>query len=498
MSCEIHAHNRSLFSIIENNRLTILRDYDTFLKSRKDLLSDYMIDNFGTDKKNNIHRRSIWGTIGNFLYSSILAGLSEYQILQLKKHLQNTKAEVNNLAISVHNLKKGQINFEEKTAALIKNIEYLRERDASQWDCKIEFASYVQNMKMNLNSYKITLDNILWPAISGYGTVVLNPNILDPATLKKITNEHIAFKNLIFREKPMYLYSVSNITLVEVDDNLSVVKLVLTFPRIEEKFIFPLYYTNQVGNYLGGGFCKYFEITEHSFDINGTLYPIHLDDCTRHAFLYVCKRHENPHKESCLQFKKFQCTAKKTICKGEFDYIQLDNGILFRNNKDTHFIRNFENKISIPQINGGRVGFVNWTKNKDFQIGDMKIENPTIMMTPITIQNYSTPLKFNFSENNIDEDIFKLIKQFKYDIHNEVNDSFHEKLHKVQNKHKIALIVGLTVISIFIIWLILVSIFIYIYFKRYITFKKILQDPTTLLNPQEGSEEEISIKSSRF
>ena len=67
--------------------------------------------------------------------------------------------------------------------------------------------------------------------------------------------------------KPNYLYSMSRVSLVEITSSLEMAHITLSFPKISEKMIYPLYRSQQVGVHLYGDECKYFnmvELTPHS------------------------------------------------------------------------------------------------------------------------------------------------------------------------------------------------------------------------------------------
>ena len=99
----------------------------------------------------------------------------------------------------------------------------------------------------------------------------------------------------------------------------------------------------------------------------------------------------------------------------------------------------------------------------------------------------------------MDKDILLLIDQFKNDINGNMNDSFHQKLSQVQRGHNLILIIGLTMFALFIIWLILVSIFLYFYYKRYTSIRGMVSGGLNDLLPlQDGVGSVPSIKSSAF
>ena len=105
--------------------------------------------------------------------------------------------------------------------ALVKQFNYLLQREITFENCLSEMSDYISNTKVNVLAYRTTIDNLLSPAISGARSVPLSPSILDPEILTKIVRTHDTFNDLIFSVNPVYLYSISRITIVEIDELLT-------------------------------------------------------------------------------------------------------------------------------------------------------------------------------------------------------------------------------------------------------------------------------------
>ena len=464
LSCIFDEETHILGAHLKYNLDEVMNDYYAFLQSRKGLLAGYIPKKSST----KINRRSIWASVGNFLYSSLLGGLNEAQILQLKSHLRTTKEEVELLARTVQDLKKGQVLFEQHTVALVKRFNYLLQREINSYNCISEMMVYILNAKINTITYKKSLDNMIWPAVSGANTVVLTPSILDPEILTKVVNTHETFETLIFRENPVYLYSISRITLVEIDENLSVARFVLTFPRIKAEGIVPLAKVSQLGLHLGGNTCKYFALPPNMFSVEGRHKNIDLRDCVNHGSLYVCKRTRFPFPDSCLQPFSFTCNYTVIECSEPFDLVQLRYGVLFRDNLNKHFIRDMDGKILEPSVSRAGIGLVTWNSSLEFQLHDIFLESPNIQMEPFSLNNFSTTIDFNCSRIPVHSEIIDLINGYNLSIHATLSNTYGEDLRLVKKGSSANFIIIVVSVAFLSLWLTAMTIFGGLYLRYYL------------------------------
>ena len=192
--------------------------------------------------------------------------------------------------------------------------------------------------------------------------------------------------------KPNYLYSISRVSLVEITSSLEMAHTTLSFPKISEKMIYPLYRSQQVGVHLYGDECKYFNMVEYNTLREEKLYEVNLEGCSQHLDLHVCFKRMLPNKLGCAQFSDSKCKSRKSKCEGLYDYLPMTHGVLFRDNEQSRFSRDKQGKIHVPEINEGGVGIISWSNIVEFQIGGLTIEGPTFLTTPIKLMNFSSPL----------------------------------------------------------------------------------------------------------
>ena len=413
--------SRERLNNLQYNLNAVMNDYHNFVDSRRALLREYLPFN----SSHSIGRRSVWATVGGFLYSTLVAGLTEIQVLQLKRHLKDTQSEVIKLRTSLSNLKNENVLFEKHTVALVKQFNYLLQREITFENCLSEMSDYISNTKVNVLAYRTTIDNLLSPAISGARSVPLSPSILDPEILTKIVRTHDTFNDLIFSVNPVYLYSISRITIVEIDELLTTANYILTFPRIRSDSIFPLNKVSQLGLFVTDNLCRYFSIPANTFEEDNLMKSIDLQGCSQHGSLHVCEATKFLFPPSCIQHSTFQCNFTVSECIEPYALIQLKSGVLFRDNGDDHFARDLGGTITIPSVSQGRIGFVSWNSSKEFQLQAISLESHGLTVAPLTINNFSTPLRFNLSDHIVGQrKIHSLLEDYDSSIKEHINETY--------------------------------------------------------------------------
>ena len=459
LSCEFDHKSRELGSYLEYNLRAVEHDYHTFLTSRKALLKEYL------PKK--VVRRSLWSSIANLAYTTLLGGLSEIQILKIKQHLKTTNDEIDRLKTTLSDLHNDRVLFEQHTVALVQKFNYLIQREINSQNCLSEMMTYILNTKINVLSYRNTLDAVLWPDITGVSSVPLTPSILGPHVLSRIVQTHETFKDMIFYDNPVYLYTISQLTLVEVDNQLCLVKFVLTFPRIRGDRILPLAKVSQLGLSLGENLCKRFLLPLNVFEDQGLLRDIYLRDCTHHGSLHVCKNTKFPFFRSCIQSSSFDCNSTVSVCATPFEMIQLREGVLFRDNEDRHFVRNLDNRIDIPYTTSSRIGLILWNSSFEFQLHDVSINSPNLESEPFMGKNFSTPISFNHSEITVQPAISALMDKYKSTIQEELRHEYGQEFSKIQKAKSHHLLLIIFTASITTLWLFGITILVVVFYRRY-------------------------------
>ena len=105
--------------------------------------------------------------------------------------MKETETQVKKVAESFELFKHSSLIIEEKTLGILKHVEYVMKRQQEEINCLVEYVEIVDNFRENMREFKSQLDQIVWPAISGTNNVALDPNILNPETLRKIIEVHV-------------------------------------------------------------------------------------------------------------------------------------------------------------------------------------------------------------------------------------------------------------------------------------------------------------------
>ena len=454
--CTFDEETRELGVQLENNFRAVLDDYNQFVESRRALLEGYLHDD-STGRT----RRALWSTVGSFLYTTFVGGLSQIQILQLKNHLKSTQNEVDQLGQNVRNLKNELVLTQLHTVGLMKKFNYLLQRQIKSYNCISEMMAYILNTKLNILVWQKALDGLIWPAISGINSVPLSPSILDPEILTRIVQSHDTFKSLIFFDHPVYLYAISHITLVEIDRSLSLIKYVISFPRIKSENILPLVSISQVGLHLGGNLCKYFSLPSNAVSIRCELNDIELSDCTNHGSLYVCKSFSFPPSRSCIQESSFVCNYTVTECGEVYKLLQLKFGVLFRDNEEKHFCRDLTGRIILPPLTRSRVGLVTW--NTSMELHDITVESPNIELVPFKMNNFSTITDFNISQSSYQSEIADLLHGYNNSIREEFQQSYGQHIARMESSTWIHVIIFIVSFVLVTVWLVTITVLLAIY-----------------------------------
>ena len=382
------------------------RQKEKFVAERVGVLKEYSMETEptkGQKVKVGKRKRSVlsWlGIIGGVAYSTFLGGLSEIQIRKLNTHLAETQGEIKMIANKLNDLKKSQVIFEEKTVGVIKEVteSWLTMYDYMQ--CTTSLALAVLNGKINFITYKSIVDNLLFPALSGRNQVLLTSKILDITTLHQVVTKHPIFENSEFGANPALLYSTSYLSLVGVNDQLTVAHLVLEFPVLKRNSYYPLFELKQVGLHIRDNQCTYFDIPENVIMMSEELRKLDLQTCNRHNKLFLCPDHVLSYLPSCYQQTNYTCHQEQRRCDQSLEYVRTDTGVLFRtNSKEEVYYKDMEMKIRAIKTSRFDTAYIPWSKAEWVQVENTTLFSPGVEVEEILITNYQT--KLNFSETDL-------------------------------------------------------------------------------------------------
>ena len=399
---------------------------EEFVKDRLEVLKEY-----NNQEEPHKEKRSVWswlGIIGNAAYTTLVGGLTEVQIRRLNSHVKETQEEVGNMAKTMEKLENQQVIFEKKTLGVITELSQSWKEMFEILECKIELAMTVLEGRMNFIQYMELVDNILYPALSGRNRVLLTSKILDVTTLHKIVKQHPVFIGSVFHYNPALLYSTSYLSLVGVNEDLTVAHLVLEYPVLKQEGYYPLYEISQVGLYLKGNECIYFGIPENVVKRNGEFRDIRLDSCNRHHNLFICPEHVFGQLRSCYQENKMTCTQEQRICSGSFEYIRTDTGILFRSNAGKEiYYRNKGDKISSIKVSLYNVAYVTWKTAKYLQVENTSLMAPGMGDEEVYMTSFNTSINVTSSDMtvaNIAGTLNRAVKDYGKSLYSIINETY--------------------------------------------------------------------------
>ena len=234
--------------------------------------------------------------------------------------------------------------------------------------------------------------------------------------LKNITSTHKDLYNTIFRENPNLLYSLSRMSLVEVNEKLDIAHFVLQIPLIYKQDIKYLFQSSQVGTHVKNNMCTYYNVPKHLYKIEGQFYPLNIDHCMKNNDLYVCPREKFSNKSACIQTKNFNCTYRITECNEYYEFDMSQIGILIRNNRDQDtFAIDLKGWYMEIPLNKTRTTYLDWGKFQSVQIGNTQINSPVMETTPLNFADFSvdTPLlNYYLNSDNITNVFSSICKKY--------------------------------------------------------------------------------------
>ena len=396
---------------------------EKFVADRLSVLKEYSITASQKQKRSVL---SWLGVVGNLAYTTFMGGLSQVQIRKLNAHLQETREEVKGLAEEMSKRQEAQVMFREKTVGIIHDIAKTWNRQYTYLECKVDLAINVLDGKMSFQLYKELVDSVLYPALSGRNQVVLTSSMLDINILRHLVKNHPVFASSEFADNPALLYSTSYLSLVGVNEDITLSHHVLEFPVFKRGYN-TLYEVRQVGLHTAHGNCVFFKLPDNVIRVGNSMKEVTLDSCNRHHSLHLCPQNAFNHLESCYQPDKLTCDQTQEKCASSLDYIRADTGLLFRTNANEEvFYKDTDSRIRSIKLSQFNTAYVSWNKARLVQIENVTLMSPGIDVDNITLTNFSTPIRWTESDKMVQglaTSLNKVVAKYGADIETLVGSS---------------------------------------------------------------------------
>ena len=362
-----------------------------FIISRREILKNFIVDS-GSIKK----RSALLATLGGFIFSGALMGITEVQIKRINNHVRENSEEISRLAEKLRLTSEREILFEKASMAYLKKTAYETDLKLKFAFCLEEMDNYYFNARSYLFEFQKSINTIFEAQLKGRNFEKLNAEIIDPYSLKNITLNHPIFRNTLYRTHPSLLYNVAKITLIAVERSLDSAHFVLSFPLITPTSEYPLYKFQQTGVLLHGGLCATLVAPSLVYENKGKFYEVNLKHCDSHFNFHICPSNAFSVYQACFQPQSITCNTTRTTCASYHKAIELPSGILLRNNiRHDTFCRGIDDKTSIVKLTEHFTAFVSWDNCTHVQVADILFTSPAVPGTHITFKNFSTNFSFS-------------------------------------------------------------------------------------------------------
>ncbi len=402
--------NNTINTLHQENEIRIKQ----FIETRHQLLKPY----FWHDTDGRRNKRQVLAMLASVGAGLAFGAITEFQMYKLKKHLSENENEINKLRTEYYNQQAEILTIKRNLISITRNLTQTITQYLDQLESRNFLTAYAANLERKFQYFKDTIDNILTFDIAE-GSTILKPDIMDPSVLGAIVKQHHELNDTWFTEMPLLLYSISRLTLLDIDRNLNYAHFTLTVPLIYKRDpINILHRTSQVGTMIpdSNNTCRYFEIPEYILETTTNLYfSIDINECSRNKALFVCPRF-NIHKEaSCIQVDSFSCPKNIRNCDTFHEYKISVQGILIRNNVDNDtFMINETGWADLVKLNRFRVAYLPWSHLTAIQINDTKLTSPLTVydVIPIINDTLDTFINYDFiSIGQLSETFNAIIKQ---------------------------------------------------------------------------------------
>lgn len=435
-------------NIHRNNEVRIMK----FIESRNHLLQPYFwnqdTDTSGRNKRQVLALLAAGAGLA-------FGGLTEYQMYKIRKHLSENENEINQIRSEFYSQQSEILSIKHNLIVISRNITQTLTEYFTSLQCRNFLSIYASNLERKFSLFKETIDNVLTATVAEK-SAILKPNILEPPIIEKIVRQHKELNDTWYTKHPLLLYSISELTLLDIDKNLNYAHFTLSVPLIyRRKPIYNVYRTSQVGTVIPGSnnSCRYFQISENLIETQkGEFLSIDLKPCVSNRALHVCPSFSTSLKPSCLQINNVTCTQNIRNCETAYDYKVSTQGILLRNNKDNDtFTINSTGWAALVQLNQYRVTYLPWSDLTAIQIHDTKLISPSTVYEaiPLIDESYDTPIYPNIvSTDQLTDTFNELIEETNTSL-NRVLDPIFKPAQEIYNGTIWKIV--LSIIQIFII-----------------------------------------------
>ena len=152
--------------------------------------------------------------------------------------------------------------------------------------------------------------------------------------MEQVIGLHPELNGSIFRREPELLYSVADVSLYEIDEDLTTAHFVLFIPQVLESnhTTHQVLKIKQVGTFQGDHLCRYLNLPTHVVERNDVFYDINLQDCKSHNSLILCPSQTIENTTSCLQRDVTSCPLRMRHCPSTCTFEASLMGVLARDN----------------------------------------------------------------------------------------------------------------------------------------------------------------------
>lgn len=416
-----HAFLSNLKNVLKHYRSAI-QDY---INNRYEILKPFVTPSMteGTSH-NQVRKRSILTWLSSTALSLAIGGFTEVQIYKINQHLKDNQQDLESLKSAILNQREMLHTLNDKVVGFIKDITSNLSDIITHMKCVEFLSSLTQRIQHEFDETVRIIDDTLWTALSGQNSLLLTPRMLDLEMLKYTINQNEMLQKTVFVNKPSFLYSISRLSLIELEKNLNYAHFVLQIPLITNTDFVSLFKVSQVGIYAGDNTCVYHKFPTYVYKKNNEFLPITMEHCQRHSELHVCPTENFSNETACIQQNANNCKTLKERCLNFYQFRMSQVGILLRNNKkDDTFSVDLQDLTSKVELNVQRTAYIYWQNVKSVQVGNKKILSPIMKNVSLIMSN----LSLNVPELNLYLDYENVTNVFS-DICNRYNSSLKDIL----------------------------------------------------------------------
>ena len=201
---------------------------EEYLRSRREILKPYIID----ISKSNRNKRSILAALGGSLLTLAFGGVAEYQMYQLRSHIENNSDKIKQLQDDLVTEQNNRLKLRQDIIGLIKADRESLKNYINFVSCRNIPIMLTNREKDNFWRRVKIIDEVLSGPLEGKKNLVLNPRIIDPEILQKVVDQHPQLNGTTFKNNPHLLYSTSTISLFSVNKNLTQAHFIIYIPIV--------------------------------------------------------------------------------------------------------------------------------------------------------------------------------------------------------------------------------------------------------------------------